>query len=118
MFNMVQKLSEKLKVGNNQKVSYGDLHISKQMNQITNPEVEISKSFQSRGSIFKSSISESGIWFLCLEIYIAITHWDFLPKFLSLHYYTTPEGVLGVQRSGQSQGTIIYLFGPLFFSQN
>ena len=45
-------------------------------------------------------------------------HWDFLPKFLSLHYYTTLEGVLGVQRSGQAQGTIICLFGPLFFSQN
>jgi hypothetical protein len=25
---------------------------------------------------------------------------------------------LGVQRSGQAQGTIICLFGPLFFSQN
>jgi len=41
-----------------------------------------------------------------------------LPKFLSLHYYTTLEGVLGVQRSGKAQGTIICLFGPLFFSQN
>ena len=30
------------------------------------------------------------------------THWDFLPKFLSLHYYTPLEGVLGVQRSGQA----------------
>ena len=29
-----------------------------------------------------------------------IAHWDFLPKFLSLHYYTTLEGVLGVQRRG------------------
>ena len=46
------------------------------------------------------------------------THWDFLPKFLSLHYYTTLEGVLGVQRRGQGQGTIICLLGPLFFSQN
>jgi hypothetical protein len=45
-------------------------------------------------------------------------HWDFLPKFLSLHYYTTLEGVLGVQRSRKAQGTIICLFGPLFFSQN
>ena len=35
------------------------------------------------------------------------THWDFLPKFLSLYYYTTLEGVLGVQRSGKAQGTII-----------
>ena len=25
---------------------------------------------------------------------------------------------MGVQRSGQAQGTIICLFGPLFFSQN
>ena len=24
---------------------------------------------------------------------------------------------MGVQRSGQAQGTIIHLFGPLFFSQ-
>ena len=31
------------------------------------------------------------------------THWDFLPKFLSLHYFTTLEGVLGVQRSRQAQ---------------
>ena len=46
------------------------------------------------------------------------THWGFLPKFLSHHYYTTLEGVLGIQRSGQAQGTIIYLFDPLFFSQN
>ena len=46
------------------------------------------------------------------------SHWDFLPQFLSLHYYTTLEGVLGVQRRGQGQGTIICLFGPLFFSQN
>jgi hypothetical protein len=45
-------------------------------------------------------------------------HWDFLPKFLSLHYYTTLEGVLGVQRSGQAHETIVCLFGPLFFSQN
>ena len=45
-------------------------------------------------------------------------HWDFLPKFLSLHYYTTLKGVLGVQRRGQGQGTIICLLGPLFFSQN
>jgi hypothetical protein len=29
-----------------------------------------------------------------------------LPKFLSLHYYTTLEGVLGVQRSGKAQETI------------
>ena len=47
-----------------------------------------------------------------------LAHWDFLPKFLSLHYYTTLEGVLGVQRSGKAQGTIICLFGLLFFSQN
>ena len=33
-------------------------------------------------------------------------HWDFLPKFLSLYYHTTMEGVLGVQRSGQDQETI------------
>ena len=46
------------------------------------------------------------------------THWDFLPKFLSLHYYTTLECVLGVQRMGQGQGTIICLLGPLFFSLN
>ena len=46
------------------------------------------------------------------------SHWDFLPKILSLHYYTTLEGFLGVQRRGQAQGTIICLFGPLFFSQN
>jgi hypothetical protein len=46
------------------------------------------------------------------------THWDFLPKFLSLHYYTTLEGVFGVQRSGQAHETIICLFGPLFSSQN
>jgi hypothetical protein len=47
-----------------------------------------------------------------------VSHWDFLPKFISLHYYTTLEGVLGVHRSGQAQGTIIYLFRLLFFSQN
>ena len=47
-----------------------------------------------------------------------ITHWDFLPKFLSLRYYTTLEGVFGVQRSGQGQGTIICFFSVLFFSQN
>jgi hypothetical protein len=45
-------------------------------------------------------------------------HWDFLPKILSLHYYTTLEGVLGVQRSRKAQGTIICLFGLLFFCQN
>jgi hypothetical protein len=50
--------------------------------------------------------------------YTSIPHWDFLPKFLSLHYYTNLEGALGVQRSGQAQGTIICLFGLLFFSQN
>jgi hypothetical protein len=32
---------------------------------------------------------------------------DFLPKFLSLHYYTTLEVVFGVQRSGQAQETMI-----------
>ena len=26
---------------------------------------------------------------------ITIPHWDFLPKFLSLHYYTHPGGCLG-----------------------
>ena len=46
------------------------------------------------------------------------THWDFLSKFLSLNYYTTLEGVLGVQRSRQAKGTIIYLVGLLFFSQS
>ena len=47
-----------------------------------------------------------------------MAHWDFFPKFLSLHYYTTLEGVLGVKRSGQAHGTIICLFELLFFSQN
>jgi hypothetical protein len=47
-----------------------------------------------------------------------VAHWDFLPKFLSLHYYTTLESVLGVQRSRQAQGSIVYLFGPLFLSTN
>jgi hypothetical protein len=28
------------------------------------------------------------------------------------------EHILGVQRSGKAQETIICLFGPLFFSQN
>ena len=42
----------------------------------------------------------------------------FLAQIPSLHYYTTLEGVLGVQRSGKAQGTIIFLFGLLFFSQN
>ena len=59
---------------------------------------------------------EPKIGFIC--VYKYITHWDFLPKFLSLHCYTILESVLGVQRSGQAQGTIICLFGPLFFSQN
>ena len=45
-------------------------------------------------------------------------HWNFLAKFHSLHYYTTLEGVLGVQRSRQAQETIICLFGLLFFSRN
>ena len=52
------------------------------------------------------------------EVGLIKAHWDFLAKFLSLHYYTTLEGVLVVQRRGQSQGTIICLLGPLFFSQN
>ena len=38
-----------------------------------------------------------------------ISHWDFLTKFLSFHYHITLEGVLGVTRSGQAQGTIICL---------
>ena len=46
------------------------------------------------------------------------THWDYLPKFLSLHYFTTLEGGLDVQRSKQAKGTILCLFGQLFFSQN
>ena len=41
-------------------------------------------------------------------------HWDFLPKFLSLHYYTTLEGVLGVQRSGQAQGTNLFVWSAVF----
>jgi hypothetical protein len=41
-----------------------------------------------------------------------------LPKFLSLNYHTTLEGVLVVQRRGQAQGTLMFLFGVLFFSQN
>ena len=57
-------------------------------------------------------------WYFGSKIVLTYSHWDFLPKFLSLHYYTTLEGVLGVQRSRQAQGTIICLFGPLFFSQN
>jgi hypothetical protein len=43
------------------------------------------------------------------------SHWDFLSKFLSLHYYTTLEGVLGVQRSGQAQGTMICSMEKLLF---
>ena len=46
------------------------------------------------------------------------THWDFWTNFLLLQYYTTLEGVLGVQKRGQGQGTIICLLGLLFFSQN
>ena len=46
------------------------------------------------------------------------THWDFLPKILSLHYNTTLEDVFGVQRSGKAQETIICLLCLLFFSQN
>ena len=57
------------------------------------------------------------LWRKIPNLLHAKTHWDFLPNFLSLHYYTTVEGVLGVRR-GQAQGTIICLFGPLFFSQN
>ena len=33
----------------------------------------------------------------CLIQQVPSAHWDFLPKFLSLHYYTTLEGVFGVQ---------------------
>jgi hypothetical protein len=47
-----------------------------------------------------------------------VAHWDFLAKSILLHYYITLEGVLGVQRSRQAQGTIICLFGLLFFSEN
>ena len=39
-------------------------------------------------------------------------------KFLSLHYYTTLEDALSVQRSGEAQGTIICSFGLLLFSPN
>ena len=42
-----------------------------------------------------------------------ITHWDFLPKSLSLRCYTTLEGVFGVQRSRQGQGTIIFRLFPI-----
>ena len=48
-----------------------------------------------------------------------VAQWELLQKFLSLHYYYfTLEGVLGVQRRKQAQGTITCLFGLLFFSQN
>ena len=63
------------------------------------------------GSKLSWSITFTTIW-------LGKSHWDFSPKCLSLHYYTTLEGVLGVQRSGQAQGTIISFFGPLVFSQN
>ena len=46
-------------------------------------------------------------------VLMANPRWDVLPKFLSLHYYSILECVLGVQRIGQAQGTIICLFGPL-----
>ena len=36
---------------------------------------------------------------LLQKVTILLTHWDFLPKFLSLHYFTT----LDVQRSKQAQ---------------
>ena len=49
---------------------------------------------------------------------VLVSQWDFLSKFISLYYYTILKDVLGVQRSGHAQGTIICLFGPLFFSQN
>ena len=45
-------------------------------------------------------------------------YWDFLPKYLSIYFYTTLEGFLDVQRSGKAQKTISCLFGPLFFTQN
>jgi hypothetical protein len=57
------------------------------------------------------------IWSLAYVKATTHTNWDFLPKVLSLIYYTTLEGVLGVQRSREAQGTIICLFGLLFFSQ-
>ena len=67
----------------------------------------------------QNSGSIRGLFFIHFFANLAFpAHWDFLPKFLSLHYYTTLEGVLGVQRSGQAQGTIICLFQLLFFSQN
>ena len=47
-----------------------------------------------------------------------IVNFSFLLKFLSHHYHTTLEDVWGVQRSGQAKGTIICLFGLLYFSQN
>jgi len=34
-------------------------------------------------------------------------HWDFLPKFISIYFYSTPEGFLGVQRSKRNQGILI-----------
>ena len=45
------------------------------------------------------------------DVYLLIfpcynSQWDFLPKFISLHYCTPLEGVLGVQRSRQAQGTL------------
>ena len=36
---------------------------------------------------------------LLQKVTILLTHWDFLPKFLSLHYFTTMD----VQRSKQAQ---------------
>ena len=42
-----------------------------------------------------------------------------IPTRGALHYYSTPDSdnVLGVQRNKKGQGTIISLFGLLFFSQ-
>ena len=44
-----------------------------------------------------------------------VTHWDFLPKFLSLHYYTTLEGVFGCPEKGTSSrnyNLFVFVFQP------
>ena len=48
--------------------------------------------------------------------YLSAAHTGiFSPKFLSLHYFTTLEGIFGVQRGIQAQGNVIDLFGLLLF---
>ena len=89
----------------------------KQLDLVQSKRIFLLDSFRDVLGFFCSVLLDQS-WQLWGRFAITDPHWEYFTQWFALPYHSGSESLIGIQRSPEYPKWIIYMFRPLFFSQN